>query len=56
MDVLVVLEEKEGQNHVRECCEIEVEEDVQQTNREGVEAHQKSATFPGSSGSAASLV
>jgi hypothetical protein len=39
VDVLVVLEEKEGQNLVRECCEIEVEEDVQQTDREGVEAH-----------------
>jgi hypothetical protein len=51
-----VLACKKYKNCVREVVLVEVEEGVKKTDREGVEAHQKSTAFPSSSSGAASLV
>jgi hypothetical protein len=51
-----VLACKKYKNRVREVVSVEVEEGVQKADWEEIDAHRKSATFPGSSGGAASLV
>jgi hypothetical protein len=56
VDRFDILACKKYKNRVRDVVSVEVEEGVQKADWEEVDAHRKSAAFPGSSGGAVSLV